>query len=92
VVTDSMGPKELVHHGTTGYVAHDDPHFVRAVDVLVRDVELRKTMGAAARRFAETRSWDAIFAQLLQYYDQTIAARLSQGSPAGPAWGREAHV
>jgi alpha-1,6-mannosyltransferase len=86
VVTDSMGPKELVDHGRTGFVAGSDAAFAAAVDTLVADRALRRAMGAAARRFAETRSWDAIFAQLLRYYEQTGAAVARPlPRPRGPA-------
>lgn len=70
VVSDAMGPKELVRHGTTGFVTGTDAEFAAAVDTLAADAAMRRTMGVAARRFAETRSWAAIFAQLLGYYEQ----------------------
>lgn len=79
VVTDDMGPKELVEPGRTGFVAHTDADFADAVDRLVEDVDRRRSMGAAARRFAETRSWEAIFGQLLQYYERVLAERRPAG-------------
>jgi phosphatidylinositol alpha 1,6-mannosyltransferase len=79
VVADSMGPKELVHHESTGFVAHDDTDFAHAVDVLATNRERRGTMAQSARRFAETRSWDAIFEQLLRYYDQALRRPTAAG-------------
>jgi phosphatidylinositol alpha 1,6-mannosyltransferase len=79
VVADAMGPKELVHDGVTGFVAHSDADFAGAVHVLATQPERRQEMAQAARAFAETRSWDAIFAQLLRYYDQVLRRRATAG-------------
>ena len=68
VVTDSMGPKELVSHGVTGFVAPTDDAFASAVDTLAADADRRRRMGRAARAFAETRSWGAVFEQLRDHY------------------------
>ncbi len=68
VVTDAMGPKELVSHGVTGFVAATDEAFANAVLALAGNGDLRRTMASAARRYAETRSWSAIFEQLLAEY------------------------
>jgi len=76
VVSDAMGPKELVRHGETGFVMGTDAEFAAAVDMLTASAGMRRTMGAAARRYAETRSWEAIFEQLLGYYEQSRAKRM----------------
>jgi phosphatidylinositol alpha 1,6-mannosyltransferase len=88
IVADRMGPKELVHHGGTGFVAHGAAEFAQAVDVLATNADRRAAMGQAARAFAETRSWDAIFAQLLRYYDQALRRR----TPAGRIARTVAHA
>jgi hypothetical protein len=74
-----MGPKELVEPGRTGFVARTDVDFARAVGELASDAEKRRRMGANARLFAETRSWGAIFAQLLEYYERVLAQRRRAG-------------
>ena len=85
VVSDSMGPKELVRHGETGFIAATDADFAGAVDTLARDTARRLAMGTAARRFALTRSWESIFRQLLGYYDQVRVAKLAVSVPRPPA-------
>ncbi len=82
IVTDGMGPKELVEPGVTGFVARTDGDFARAIDRLVSDGDTRRRMGAAARRFAETRSWEAVFVRLLQYYERVLAQRSRRMSAA----------
>jgi phosphatidylinositol alpha 1,6-mannosyltransferase len=72
VVTDRMGPKELVAHGVTGFVAPTDDAFASAVDTLVADGDRRRRMGQAARAFAATRSWEAIFEQLGDHYRRVL--------------------
>jgi glycosyltransferase involved in cell wall biosynthesis len=83
VVTDSLGPKELVRHGETGFVAGSDEEFAGSVRTLVGDGGRREVMGLTARRFAETRSWRAIFEQLLGYHDQ-VRRRNSSVPPPAP--------
>jgi phosphatidylinositol alpha 1,6-mannosyltransferase len=68
VVSDSMGPKELVRQAVTGFIAEDDAQFADAVETFVRQPEHRRRMGQNARAFAETRSWTSIFDQLLGHY------------------------
>jgi phosphatidylinositol alpha 1,6-mannosyltransferase len=69
VVSESMGPKELVRHGETGFVAGTDEEFAAAVRTLATDPLRCRAMGRAARAFAETRSWKTIFEQLLGGYE-----------------------
>jgi phosphatidylinositol alpha 1,6-mannosyltransferase len=78
VVADSMGPKELVRRDDTGFIAHTDEDFARAIDVFVEQPGRRQAMGRAARGFAETRSWDSIFTQLLRYYDEAGRLRATR--------------
>ncbi len=72
IVTNSMGPQELVDEGKTGFVVSNEEEFERALDRLIGDENLRKEMGRNAREFAKTRSWDSIYEQLLVYYDRVI--------------------
>jgi len=68
VVTDKMGPKELVNNGKTGFITTDNDDFGEKVQLLIKDAELRKKMGAEARNYAATRSWDAVFGELFDIY------------------------
>ena len=60
IVPDKMGPNELVADGENGFIAVDDSDFERKLDVLIGDQSLRKKMGASARKYALTRSWDDV--------------------------------
>ncbi|MCE5271206.1 glycosyltransferase [bacterium] len=79
VVTDSLGPREQVRHGVNGFIAAGDEEFARAVDSLVADSALRRSMGLAARQFAETRRWEQVFRQLMEHY--STAGRLYAARP-----------
>jgi glycosyltransferase involved in cell wall biosynthesis len=72
IVTDKMGPKEMVTEGENGFIARDDEDFRRKLNLLIQDKALRKKMGAQAREYALTRSWDAVFSRLFQDYQTAI--------------------
>ncbi len=69
IVSDAMGPRELVKHGQTGFVAANIEQFDNYLDWLIKDPAMRREMSQKARAFAELRSWDKIFQTLLEYYD-----------------------
>ena len=68
IVTDKMGPQELVENGKTGFVTHGKADFAGKLDALIKDEHLRKTMGKNARDYAVSRSWDAVFDALFEDY------------------------
>jgi len=70
IVTNKMGPKELVAEGENGFIAVDDSDFERKLDVLIGDQTVRKKIGANARKYALTRSWDDVFSRLYTYYEE----------------------
>ena len=76
VVTDAMGPKELVKHGVTGFVARSDEEFDKYLTRLIRDRELRRRMGTAARKTAENRTWEQVFGKLVGFYEAVLTRRL----------------
>jgi glycosyltransferase involved in cell wall biosynthesis len=69
VVTSSGGPKFLVEPGVTGYAAADDAAFISGVKSILGDAELHATMRAAAREYALSLSWDAVFEKVYQTYE-----------------------
>lgn len=69
VVTDKMGPKEIVDDGNTGYVCKDNAQFLRRLNELIRNSDLRKQMGEKARRYALDRSWSSVFKRLFEQYE-----------------------
>ena len=70
IVTDKMGPKELVAEGDNSFIAVNDSDFAQKLDVLIGDQSLRKKTGASAREYALTRSWDDVFNRLYKYYEK----------------------
>jgi phosphatidylinositol alpha 1,6-mannosyltransferase len=68
IVTSEGGPKHLVAHRTTGFVAENDAEFVQQIlEVALRPEGLRK-MGEAARERTLGASWDAAFEMTYSAY------------------------
>ncbi len=65
IATDIRGSRELVVHGVTGLLSpvRDHNKLVASMDILMRDVEMRKRMGEAGRRRA------------VEYYDERIVIK-----------------
>jgi glycosyltransferase involved in cell wall biosynthesis len=74
IVTPDGGPKYIVQHGVTGFVADDDG-FTPAVEALLRDPQKLASMRRAAREYAETCSWDAVFDRVYDAYAGVLAER-----------------
>jgi glycosyltransferase involved in cell wall biosynthesis len=68
VVTDAGGPKFIVNHGVSGFVAHSDGEFIEHTANLLRDAGLRAAMGVAARQQAALESWDTVFDKVYEGY------------------------
>lgn len=70
IVTDKGGPKENVQDGVTGMVIpnNDKPALVEAARKLIEDGTLRRTMGAAARKEMEGRSFEKAFTSTWELY------------------------
>lgn len=74
LVIDKGGAQDLVSHGENGFVCHDDPQaFAAAARLLRDDPNLRRRMAGAARRSVESRTWEALMAQLEGYYSEALA-------------------
>ncbi len=71
------GPLDLVQDGRNGmlFPPRDARAMRDAVAELAADADLRRRMGAAARQSVLGRTWDTVGDQLLDYYDQVLAAR-----------------
>ena len=68
VVTDAGGPKFIVNHGVSGFVAHSEAEFIEHTANLLRDAGLRASMGSAAREQAARESWDTVFDKVYEGY------------------------
>jgi phosphatidylinositol alpha 1,6-mannosyltransferase len=72
IVSAHGGPKFLVQHGTTGFIAGNTPDFHGAVARLLLDPGLRSRMGAAAREQAMGRQWSAVFERVYRDYGRVF--------------------
>ncbi len=68
VVTPDGGPKTIVRDGETGRVVPDD-EFALAVSGILRDPGRHAEMRQAARAYALTASWDAVFEGVYAGYE-----------------------
>ncbi len=78
LVTAYGGPRHIVQHGITGFVAPphapEDAAFADAIAALVQDRARLTAMAQAARTYALSCSWDEVFRTVYAGYDD---ARLS---------------
>jgi phosphatidylinositol alpha 1,6-mannosyltransferase len=72
IVTNQGGPKFIVRHGETGFVAENLDDFVKYSLELMDDAEKLLRMKRAAREFALSRSWDAVFESVYDAYREAI--------------------
>ncbi|MDQ4120123.1 MAG: glycosyltransferase [Acidobacteriota bacterium] len=70
IVANVGGPKYIVRHGETGFVADNLSDYARLTLELINKPELQRKMSRAAREFALTRSWDSVFEKVYQAYDE----------------------
>jgi phosphatidylinositol alpha 1,6-mannosyltransferase len=69
VVSHEAGVRVGVEHGLTGFVAQDTGGFAESVLRLMDSAALRREMSCAARRFACSKAWSAVFQQIYRTYD-----------------------
>lgn len=72
VVTDSGGPRFIVHHGETGFVARDAEEFVAHFRTLAAETGRLQQMRAASRAQALLSTWDVVFESVYATYDRTL--------------------
>ena len=74
VVTSEGGPKFLVQHGQTGYIADSDLDFTTSVNRIMTDRDMHQRMREAARQYACAQSWDAVFETVFAAYATCLEA------------------
>ena len=79
VVSDSGGPRFLVKHGVSGFIAADVTSFSDAVIKLASDPALRGKMSHAAREQTAGASWDRVFADVYTGYEHGFRVAQSLG-------------
>ena len=73
VVTPGGGPKYIVRDQETGFVTSDEG-FVPAIAALAENRTRLAQMRTAARAYALTCSWDAVFDRVYEGYRDTLPA------------------
>ncbi|HEU5458302.1 MAG TPA: glycosyltransferase family 1 protein, partial [Terracidiphilus sp.] len=71
IVTPDGGPKTIVRDGETGCVVPDE-EFATAVAEILSDPVRHAAMRRAARTFAESASWDAVFDGVYKGYEPLL--------------------
>jgi len=71
IVTPDGGPSSIVRDGETGRIAKDED-FALAIAELIADAQNHKQMRTAARAYALTASWDAVFDGVYAAYESVL--------------------
>ena len=74
IVTPEGGPKSIVREGATGRIVADK-EFAAAVAGVLRDPVKHAAMRKAARTYALTMSWDAVFEGVYAAYETILPVR-----------------
>lgn len=78
IVTNQGGPKFIVHHGETGFIAENLDDFVRfSLELMDNPAKLLK-MKEASRRSALSRSWDSVFETVYAAYAEAVKISAEQ--------------
>lgn len=75
VATDSPGTRDVVVHGHTGLVANSPDEIAAALDRLIRDAALRRTLGANARNMANALHNPGVNLELWTEFYQLLRAK-----------------
>lgn len=78
VVSDKGGPKFIIEQGGIGHVARTLEDYVKAVTELMDNREKLPETRREARRFALSRSWDAVFEKVFDAYEEAFEKRSAQ--------------
>ncbi len=70
LVTNQGGPKFIVKHGETGFIAKNFDEFVKYSIELIDNPKKLAEMKKLSREFALSRSWDSVFETVYQAYNE----------------------
>jgi glycosyltransferase involved in cell wall biosynthesis len=76
------GVQESVEDGRTGLLARDPDELAERIKLILRDPELRDSLGAAALERAELFTWDATARRTLEVLEGQMAASALKGGSA----------
>jgi glycosyltransferase involved in cell wall biosynthesis len=82
IVTNEGGPKFIVRHDETGFIAENFNDFVKFSLLLMNNAGKLEEMKSASREFAVSRSWNQVFESVYQAYAEArvIAAATKKDS------------
>ena len=80
VVTDAGGPRFIVSHDRSGFVARTDSEFIELTACLLNDAALRSRMARGAREQALGESWDDVFRRVYDGYAAVLPGRGGEGT------------
>ena len=72
IVSDQGGPKFIVKHGETGFIAKDLEEFTGYTIGLMDDPSKLDEMKKLSRESAMSRSWDSVFESVYAAYAEAI--------------------
>jgi phosphatidylinositol alpha 1,6-mannosyltransferase len=72
IVTNQGGPKFIVRHNRTGFIAENFDDFVKFSLELMENREKLAELKRNAREYAMSRSWDAVFESVYDAYREAI--------------------
>ena len=72
IVTDKGGPKFLVEHDRSGFIAKDQSEFLTYIRRLMDEPVKLAEMKSAARERAMSNSWDSVFAGVFEGYEEAL--------------------
>jgi len=78
IVTNGGGPKFIVRHGETGFIAKNFEEFVKYSLELMDNSDKLNNMKTKSREFALSRSWNAVFESVYAAYDEAYTLNLEQ--------------
>ncbi len=75
IATNTGGTSELVEEGVNGFIVKmkDSQDLADKIEILMKDEDLRKRMGEASRRKAESMSWEKVAKKYGELYDKIKA-------------------
>jgi phosphatidylinositol alpha 1,6-mannosyltransferase len=90
LVTNHGGPQFTISAGVSGFVCGSTSEFVECLARLQQSQEMLETMRHAARKQAESASWDSVFAAVQRAYQVALQPSPSSGGPLNVKFGASA--
>lgn len=75
IVTNQGGPKFIVRHNETGFIAENLDDFAKYTLELMDNSEKFERMKTSSREFALSQSWDAVFESVYNAYNAAINSK-----------------